>query len=49
MIESPQTHQKKTYGVCELTGKTIPKARPWTRLVEAQAQLGRDGALRSAV
>lgn len=44
--------EKGTYGVCELTGKTIPKARldaiPWTRFtVEAQAQLERDGALRS--
>ena len=44
--------EKKTYGVCELTGKTIPKARleaiPWTRFtVEAQAQLERDGALKS--
>lgn len=44
--------EKRTYGVCELTGKTIPKARldaiPWTRFtVEAQAQLERDGALRS--
>jgi RNA polymerase-binding transcription factor DksA len=44
--------EKKTYGTCELTGKTIPKARleaiPWTRFtVEAQAQLERDGALRS--
>ena len=45
--------EKKTYGVCELTGKTIPKARlakaiPWTRFtVEAQGQLERDGALRS--
>src|SRR5271170_6494697 len=43
--------EKKTYGVCELTGKTIPKSRleaiPWTRFtVEAQAQLERDGALR---
>ena len=43
--------EKKTYGVCELTGKPIPKARldaiPWTRFrVEAQAQLERDGALR---
>jgi len=43
--------EKKTYGVCELTSKTIPKARleaiPWTRFtVEAQAQLERDGALR---
>ena len=44
--------EKGTYGVCELTGKSIPKARldaiPWTRFtVEAQAQLERDGALRS--
>ena len=43
--------EKKTYGVCELTNKPIPKARleaiPWTRFtVEAQAQLERDGALR---
>lgn len=43
--------EKKTFGVCELTNKTIPKARleaiPWTRFtVEAQAQLERDGALR---
>lgn len=44
--------EKKTYGVCELTGKPIPKARleaiPWTRFtVGAQAQLEREGALRS--
>jgi DnaK suppressor protein len=43
--------EKKTYGICELTGKTIPRARleaiPWTRFtVDAQAQLERDGALR---
>jgi RNA polymerase-binding transcription factor DksA len=43
--------EKETYGICELTGKSIPKARlsaiPWTRFtVEAQAQLERDGALR---
>lgn len=43
--------EKGTYGVCELTGKNIPKARldaiPWTRFtVEAQAQLEREGALR---
>lgn len=43
--------ERNTYGVCELTGKAIPKARldaiPWTRFtVEAQAQLERDGALR---
>jgi RNA polymerase-binding transcription factor DksA len=44
--------ERKTYGVCELTSKTIPKTRleaiPWTRFtVEAQAQLERDGALKS--
>jgi DnaK suppressor protein len=44
--------EKNTYGICELTGKSIPKARleaiPWTRFtVEAQAQLEREGALRS--
>jgi len=43
--------EKNTYGVCELTGKPIPKARleaiPWTRFtVTAQAQLEREGALR---
>jgi DnaK suppressor protein len=43
--------ERKTYGVCELTGKAIPRARleaiPWTRFtVEAQAQLEREGALR---
>mgnify|MGYP003574500563 CR=1 FL=1 len=43
--------QKGTYGVCELTGKMIPRARldaiPWTRFtVEAQSQLEREGALR---
>lgn len=43
--------QKGTYGVCELTGKRIPKARleaiPWTRFtVEAQAQLEREGSLK---
>lgn len=43
--------EKNTFGVCELTGKQIPRARleaiPWTRFtVEAQAQLERDGALR---
>jgi hypothetical protein len=43
--------EKGTYGTCELTGKSIPKARleaiPWTRFtVEAQAQLEREGALR---
>jgi RNA polymerase-binding transcription factor DksA len=43
--------EKDTYGICELTGKQIPKARlqaiPWTRFtVEAQGQLEREGALR---
>lgn len=43
--------EKNAYGICELTGKPIPKARldaiPWTRFtVEAQAQLEREGALR---
>ena len=43
--------EKNTFGVCELTGKTIPKARleaiPWTRFtVEAQAQLEKEGALK---
>jgi DnaK suppressor protein len=43
--------ERETYGVCELTGKTIPKARleaiPWARFtVQAQAQLEREGALR---
>jgi RNA polymerase-binding transcription factor DksA len=43
--------EKGTYGICELTGKQIPKARldaiPWTRFtVEAQGQLEREGALR---
>jgi RNA polymerase-binding transcription factor DksA len=43
--------ERNTYGICELTGKTIPKSRleaiPWTRFtVEAQAQLEREGALR---
>ena len=44
--------EKKTYGICELTAKSIPRARleaiPWTRFtVEAQAQLEREGALKS--
>lgn len=43
--------EKNTYGVCELTGKPIPRARleaiPWTRFtVQAQAQLEKEGALR---
>ena len=43
--------EKGTYGICELTGKPIPRARleaiPWTRFtVVAQAQLEKEGALR---
>jgi DnaK suppressor protein len=43
--------ERSTFGICELTGKQIPRARleaiPWTRFtVDAQAQLERDGALR---
>jgi len=43
--------EKDTFGVCELTGKNIPKTRlnavPWARYtVEAQAQLEKDGAIR---
>ncbi|HVU99759.1 MAG TPA: TraR/DksA C4-type zinc finger protein [Verrucomicrobiae bacterium] len=43
--------ERNTYGICELTGKAIPRSRleaiPWTRFtVQAQAQLERDGALR---
>jgi DnaK suppressor protein len=43
--------EKNTYGICELTGKVIPRSRleaiPWTRFtVQAQAQLEREGALR---
>ncbi|HTI71191.1 MAG TPA: TraR/DksA C4-type zinc finger protein [Candidatus Limnocylindria bacterium] len=43
--------EKGTYGVCELTGKPIPRARldaiPWARFtVEAQAQLEKEGVLR---
>jgi len=43
--------EKHTYGICELTGKAIPRARleaiPWTRFtVTAQAQLEKEGALR---
>jgi RNA polymerase-binding transcription factor DksA len=43
--------EKNTYGICELTGKAIPKTRleaiPWARFtVQAQAQLEREGALR---
>jgi len=43
--------EKDTYGICELTGKKIPKTRldvnPWARFtVEAQLQLEKEGALR---
>ncbi len=43
--------ERNTYGICELTGKPIPRTRleaiPWTRFtVQAQAQLEREGALR---
>jgi len=43
--------EKNTFGICELTGKPIPRKRleaiPWTRFtVQAQAQLEREGALR---
>jgi DnaK suppressor protein len=43
--------ERNTYGVCELTGKPIPRQRleaiPWTRFtVQAQAQLEKEGALR---
>lgn len=49
--EALKRMERKTYGVCELTGKPIPRARleaiPWARFtVEAQAQLEREGALR---
>jgi DnaK suppressor protein len=43
--------EKDAYGICELTGKPIPRQRleaiPWTRFtVDAQSQLEREGALR---
>ena len=43
--------EKDAYGICELTGKAIPRKRleaiPWTRFtVDAQSQLEREGALR---
>lgn len=43
--------EKGSFGICELTSKSIPPARleaiPWTRFtVDAQAQLEREGALR---
>ncbi len=49
--ESLKRIEKNTYGICELTGKPIPRQRleaiPWTRFtVEAQAQLERDGVLK---
>ena len=42
--------EKGSFGVCEITGKNIPKARldaiPWTRFtVDAQAQLEKEGAV----
>lgn len=42
-----------TYGICELTGKSIEPARldaiPWTRFsLEAEEQLEKDGAVRRA-
>lgn len=45
--------ENDAYGVCEMTGKPIPKARldaiPWTRFsVQAQSQLEKEGALRRA-
>lgn len=41
-----------TFGICELTGKPIPKARleaiPWTRFtIEAQTQLEKEGAVKT--
>ena len=49
--EALRRMERKSYGVCELTGKAIPKSRleaiPWTRFtVQAQAQLEREGAMR---
>jgi RNA polymerase-binding transcription factor DksA len=49
--EALKRMERNTYGKCELTGKSIPKARleaiPWTRFtVDAQAQLEKDGMLR---
>ena len=43
--------EKNAFGICELTGKNIPKTRlnavPWARYtVEAQARLEKDGAVR---
>lgn len=44
--------EEGTYGICELTGKAIPKSRlnaiPWARYtVKAQAQLEKDGGGRN--
>ncbi len=49
--EALRRMERKNYGICELTGKPIPKSRleaiPWTRFtVQAQAQLEREGAMR---
>ena len=49
--EALKRMQKGTYGICELTGKPIPKSRleaiPWARFtVEAQAQLEKEGLLK---
>ena len=43
--------EKNAFGICELTGKNIPKTRlnavPWARYtVESQARLEKDGAVR---
>lgn len=43
--------ERGTYGICELTNKTIPRTRlnavPWARYtVDSQAQLEKDGAVR---
>src|SRR5262249_564643 len=44
--------ERNTYGICELTGKPIPKPRleaiPWTRFrVEEEAELEREGGVGS--
>lgn len=49
--EALKRMEKSTYGVCELTGKPIPKARldaiPWARYtVEAQGRLENEGMSR---
>ncbi len=48
--EALQRIERDTYGICEVSGKPIPKTRlqaiPWTRFtVDAQAKLERDGSL----